>query len=151
MIYLDNSATTPLSDAVKNAMIEALNCYGNPSSLHFEGDRARRAVTSARNEIMRGIGARNGKLIFTSCGTEASNLAIKGVVAAKKRRVVNRIITTDSEHPSVANALNSLEQEGFEIVRIPTRNGELDRKSLESALEKPIFMASIMLVNNETV
>ena len=150
MIYLDNSATTPLSDAVKNAMIEALNCYGNPSSLHFEGDRARRAVTSARNEIMRGIGARNGKLIFTSCGTEASNLAIKGVVAAKKRRVVNRIITTDSEHPSVANALNSLEQEGFEIVRIPTRNGELDRKSLESALEKPIFMASIMLVNNET-
>ena len=62
MIYLDNSATTPLSDAVKNAMIEALNCYGNPSSLHFEGDRARRAVTSARNEIMRGIGARNGNL-----------------------------------------------------------------------------------------
>ena len=150
MIYLDNSATTPLSDAVKSAIIEALECYGNPSSLHFEGDKARRALVSARNEIMRGLGARNGKLIFTSCGSEASNLAIKGSVAAKKRRTSNRIITTDSEHPSVANTLNSLEGEGFEIVRIPTKSGMLDREALLAALDKPIFMASVMLVNNET-
>ncbi len=150
MIYLDNSATTPLSEGVKSAIIEALECYGNPSSLHFEGDKARRAVSSARNDIMRALGARNGRLIFTSCGSEASNLAIKGSVNAKKRRIANRIITTDSEHPSVANTLNSLEEEGFEIIRIPTRNGVLDRDALISALDKPIFMASIMLVNNET-
>ncbi len=150
MIYLDNSATTPLSEGVKSVIIEALECYGNPSSLHFEGDKARRALLSARNEIMRGLGARNGKLIFTSCGSEASNLAIRGSVAAKKRRTANRIITTDSEHPSIANTLNSLEDEGFEIVRIPTQNGVLDRYALVEALEKPIFMASIMLVNNET-
>ena len=150
MIYLDNSATTALSKGVKATIIEALECYGNPSSLHFEGDKARRAMASARSAIMKALGARNGKLIFTSCGSEASNLAIKGAVAAKKRRIANRIITTDSEHPSVANTLNSLESEGFEIVRIPTKSGLLDREALLTALDKPIFMASIMLVNNET-
>ena len=150
MIYLDNSATTPLSENVKSAIIEALELYGNPSSLHFEGDKARRAVLSARNDIMMALGARNGKLIFTSCGSEASNLAINGSVRAKKRRVASRIVTTDSEHPSVANTLDSLKDEGFEIVKIPTKNGILDREALTVALEKPIFMASIMLVNNET-
>ena len=150
MIYLDNSATTPLSENVKSAIIEALELYGNPSSLHFEGDKARRAVLSARNDIMMALGARNGKLIFTSCGSEASNLAINGSVRAKKRRVAKRIITNDSEHPSVANTLDSLKDEGFEIVKIPTKNGVLDREALTAALEKPIFMASIMLVNNET-
>ncbi len=150
MIYLDNSATTPLSDGVKSAIIEALDCYGNPSSLHFEGDKARRALASARGEIMKALGARSGKLIFTSCGSEASNLAIRGAAFAKKRKAATRIITTDSEHPSVANALDSLQDEGFEIVRLSTKNGSIDHNELISALEKPIFMASIMLVNNET-
>lgn len=99
---------------------------------------------------MRAIGARTGKLIFTSCGSEASNLAILGTVESKSRRIANRIVTTDSEHPSVENALECLEKSGFEIVRISTRGGKLDETELEQALEKPIFMASMMLVNNET-
>ncbi len=150
MIYLDNSATTALSDEVKSAMTAAMECYGNPSSLHSQGDIARRELTRSRATVMSALGAKNGKLIFTSCGSEASNLAILGCVSSKKRRTANRIVTTDSEHPSVSRVLDSLELQGFEIFRVPTKNGTLDAEALETALEKPVYMVSMMLVNNET-
>ena len=73
MIYLDNSATTPLCDSAKEAIKLAMDCYfGNPSSLHFEGDKARDLIESARKNVMSALGAKSGKLIFTSCGSEAS-------------------------------------------------------------------------------
>ncbi len=150
MIYLDNSATTVLSEEVKSAMTAAMECYGNPSSLHAEGDLARRELTKARSAVMAALEAKNGKLIFTSCGSEASNLAIFGCVASKERRAANRIVTTDSEHPSVDNVMAQLAKEGFEIVRIPTKDGVLDPDALKKSLEKPIYMVSMMLVNNET-
>ena len=151
-VYLDNSATTPLSSAAKGAMTEAMDCFGNPSSLHTMGADAEKLVASARDRIISALGVRRGQgtVIFTSCGTEATSLAIFGTAYAKTRREANRILTTDSEHPATARALEALEKSGFEVVRIPTRGGVLDMSAVENALDKKIFMASFMLVNNET-
>ncbi len=150
MIYLDNSATTALSNEVKAAMTAAMESFGNPSSLHSAGDIARRELAVARAKVASSLGAKNGKLIFTSCGSEASNLAILGCISSKKRRAARRIVTTDSEHPSVENVMCALEEQGFEIVRVSTAGGELSAADLERALEEPILMVSMMLVNNET-
>ena len=151
-IYLDNSATTPLSDAAKKAMCEAMEVYGNPSSLHTAGLSAEKIVRTARENVASALGIRNlrdAKLIFTSCGSEASNLAILGTTHAKSRRIANRILTTDSEHPSVENPIRKLEGEGFDIIRIPTKNGVLDFDVLGREAHD-VFLASFMMVNNET-
>ena len=150
MIYFDNSATTPLSDAAKREICESLDSFANPSSLHTLGYKAQKKLEENRKDIMSALRAKSGRLIFTSSGSEANSLSIFGTVNAKQRRTANRIITTDCEHPSVANALEELLKNGFEIVKIPTNGGELDMAALDAALEKPVFMASIMLVNNET-
>ncbi len=151
-IYLDNSATTPLSKAARNAIDTAAECFGNPSSLHTLGQSAHALVEKAREEIALSLGVRRGtgSIIFTSCGTEAISTALFGTAYAKKRRTATRILTTDSEHHATSEALGALESDGFEIVKIPTRGGVLDMGALESALETPVFLASFMLVNNET-
>ncbi len=150
-IYLDNSATTPISDAAKAKIAEAIECYGNPSSLHDTGLKAERLISEARKNILTALGAKNtGELVFTSCGTEATSLALFGTAFAKERREAKRILITDSEHPSVANAAKRLEGAGFEVTAIPTRGGVLDMRALEDALDEKIFLASFMMVNNET-
>ena len=153
-IYLDNSATTPLSRAARDKMAEAMELYGNPSSLHSAGQAAEKLLTEAREQLLRGLGlrprAKEGTVVFTSCGTEATALALFGTAHAKERREANRILTTDSEHPSVARALERLEREGFEVIRLSTKEGRIDPMELEAALDKRIFLASFMLVNNET-
>lgn len=151
-VYLDNSATTPLCDSAKAAIAEAVECYGNPSSLHTLGQDAERLVRRAREQIMNSLGAgrSGGTLIFTSCGTEATSTAILGTAFAKQRRDAVRILTTDSEHPATSEALAVLAKHGFEIVKIPTKNGVLDMDAIHASLDKKIFMASFMLVNNET-
>ena len=151
-IYLDNSATTPLSEASRKKIYEMTEIYGNPSSLHSIGQSAEKTVAEARKIILSALGvrAREGELIFTSCGTEATALAILGSAHAKQRREALRILTSDSEHPSVKKNLEALEKEGFEIVRIPTKSGILDLDAIEASLDKKIFLASFMLVNNET-
>lgn len=151
-IYLDNSATTPLSEASRKKIYEMTEIYGNPSSLHSIGQSAEKTVAEARKIILSALGvrAREGELIFTSCGTEATALAILGSAHAKQRREALRILTSDSEHPSVQKNLETLEKEGFEIVRIPTKSGILDLDAIEASLDKKIFLASFMLVNNET-
>ena len=150
MIYFDNSATTAPSEAAKKAVFEALECFGNPSSLHSVGYEAEKKLSECRADIMSALGAKNGRLIFTASGSEANNLALLGSSNAKARRTASRILTTDCEHPSVENPLLQLEKLGFEIVRIPTRGGVLDLGAVEDSLDKPVFMASFMLVNNET-
>ena len=155
-IYLDNSATTPLSDTAKARMTEAMEIFGNPSSLHREGDRAARALKEARRDVLLTLGVRATSdeqlksLVFTSCGTEATSLAIFGSAYAKERREATRILTTDSEHPATYNALDLLAKDGFEIVKISTKGGVLNTDELITALSKPIFLATFMLVNNET-
>lgn len=152
-VYLDNSATTAPSEGVIDAMTAAARCYGNPSSVHAAGLESAALLRSCRAEVAAAFVLRRSDdfhIIFTASGSEANNLAIRGTALAKKRRISNRIITTDSEHPSVANTAASLAAEGFEVVKIPTRGGALDMAALERELDGGALMVSLMLVNNET-
>lgn len=152
-IYFDNSATTALCPEAKAAMCEAMEVYGNPSSLHGAGQNAHTLLEKARLQVAAALGVRltrPAELIFTASGTEANNQAIFGSVYAKPRRIGNRIVTTDCEHPSVSVAMDRLAQEGFEIIRIPTKGGVLDTEAAIKALETPTVLVSMMLVNNET-
>ncbi|MDP4152692.1 MAG: cysteine desulfurase family protein [Bacillota bacterium] len=150
MIYLDNAATSrPSATAIKaaNEMFEKL--YGNPSSLHKAGHDAEKAVEQARRFIAEAISAQPEEILFTSGGTEANNLAIIGAARAHKRSG-NRIITSDSEHPSVLRCFKALEDEGFEVVYIPTVEGTINMEKLANAVDDNTILISIMLVNNET-
>ncbi len=153
-IYLDNSATTPLCHAAKEAMAAAMEIYGNPSSLHSKGKEAEEVMERARAQVLTALGLRprqkDGVLVFTSCGTEATSLALFGVAYAKARRDAKRILTTDSEHPSVSRVLDRLEQDGFEVIRLSTRGGVPNMDMLRGALDQKILLCSFMLVNNET-
>lgn len=152
-IYLDHSATTPLSEGVKGRMREVMEIYGNPSSLHARGNEAHEVLEHARRQVCRTLGVRRpapGELIFTSCGSESDNLAVLGSASAKPRRKGMRIITTDSEHPGVESAMKALETQGFEVIRIRTRGGELDWEQYDEALGSRVFLVSMMMVNNET-
>ena len=153
MIYLDNSATTPLSPAVREAMIAAMDRFGNPSSLHELGGDAALLLKESRAAVGEALGERflrDGQLIFTSCGTEATALALLGTARAKTRRTASVILTTDSEHPSVEENLRILEAEGFTVVRISTKGGALDVDEALSYCNEKLFMVTMMLVNNET-
>ena len=149
---MDNSATTALCDAAKNAMLQAMESYGNPSSLHAAGLEAEHILRRAREQVSAALGVRNaaGQIFFTASGTEANNLAIFGSVYAKQRRTGNRIVTTEGEHSSVEKCLQELEKKGFEIVRIPTRNGALDMEFAQKTIDKNTLLVTAMMVNNET-
>ena len=155
-IYFDNSATTPLCDEAKAAMTDAMERYGNPSSLHDLGLDAETIVSGARREILAALGIRYAtkldgrQLIFTASGTEADNLAIVGAATAKKFPAGKKIITSDSEHPAVLETLKSLETRGFEVIRIPTLHGVPDYAMIESVADRDTILATFMLVNNET-
>ena len=153
MIYLDNSATTEISAAAKQRMLEAMDVYGNPSSKHGMGIEARRLIDRAREEVGAALGVpRPGpaNLPFTSCGSEANNLAILGCLYSKEKRRQSRVITTDSEHPSVDNVMRKLEADGFEVIRISTRGGVVDEEQFSAALNDQVALVSLMMVNNET-
>ena len=153
MIYLDNSATTNLTDAAKKSMISAMECFGNPSSKHIMGTNAKKMLDIARENIGKCFGmngASNDKIFFTASGTEANNTAIFGSVYAKKRQKGAKIITTDSEHSSVENAMKRLEDDGFTVVRLKTRGGVLDIEEFRASLDDSVILVSLMMVNNET-
>ncbi len=152
-VYLDNSATTALCAEAKRAMSQAMECFGNPSSLHGEGLAAATLLKESRAVIGEALGERylkNGQLIFTGSGTEATALALLGTARAKARRAAATILTTDSEHPSVLENLALLEKEGFHVVRVPTKGGTLDMETVRAHLNRDLFMVTMMLVNNET-
>ncbi len=154
MIYLDNSATTPLCDAARAAMIDMMDCYGNPSSLHAVGQEAAKKMEAARAQLAAALGLRGmlvpGQLVFTAGGSESDALAIFGTTRAKARRTANRIVTTDSEHAAVEAVMQQLEADGWEIVRISTRGGVLDMAQLDAVLDERVFLVSMMMANNET-
>ncbi|MBQ7364038.1 MAG: cysteine desulfurase [Clostridia bacterium] len=153
MIYLDNSATTPLSDPVKREMIAAMDVFGNPSSLHSAGLTAEKLLRTARERILRALSVKNPdgyRVIFTASGSEANNQILFGVANAKNYRFTPRIVTTDSEHPSVLEPLTVLEKRGFEVVRLSTKNGVIDPSEFRAAITQNTVLVSIMTVNNET-
>ncbi len=149
IIYLDNSATTKPCVAAINRISQALQTnWGNPSSLHSLGVDAEILLNKARETVANTINSKPNEIIFTSCGTEANNLAILSALHRKNRG--NRVITTAIEHPSVLETVKRLEDEGFEVIRLSVdENGIIDLKQLEQALNSKTVLVSIMLVNNE--
>jgi cysteine desulfurase len=149
-IYLDHSATTPVDPRVVEAMARSLtHVFGNPSSVHGFGQQARAAVDRARREVAALISARPNEVIFTSGGTEANNLAIRGVCQASG---VNgrHIITSSIEHPSVRGVCAALEKEGWEVTRLPVyKNGVVRVEDVREALRPDTVLVTIMLANNE--
>ena len=153
MIYFDNSATTALCEASKQSISHMLDVYGNPSSRHALGLEAKKQIEQARENVALSLGLKKSeaqRVVFTSSGTEANNLAILGSVYSKDKRRGNKIITTDSEHPSVENVMQRLERDGFEVVRISTRGGVFDFETFEKEMDGGVLLVSVMMVNNET-
>ena len=146
MIYLDNNASTPLDPEVRDAMANAVDFYGNPSSVHSAGRRARRAIEEARAEVAALVGAEAGEIFFTSGGTEANALAVFGSTAGRSGRVV----TTAVEHPSVREAVARLAAGGFETVAVPPEpGGSLDPAQVLEAAPEGTVLVSVMAANNE--
>lgn len=135
-------------------MEEAFEIYANPSSMHAAGLEAEKLVASARTKLLSALGLsadRSRRVIFTSGGTEANNLATVGTITAKNFKSIPQVITTDSEHPSVLEPLHHLEEKGLaEVIKLSTRGGEIDLKELESHLCDRTVLVSIMSANNET-
>ena len=151
-IYFDNSATTRPSREVLDFYLKvASEEYGNPSSRHKRGQTAAALLGEARKKLLSALGAKDGRIIFTSGGTEANNLALLGRAYAKERFARGgRIITSEGEHASVALPLDALARAGFDIIRVPTRGGVLDLQEFHAALTPKTVLVSVMAVNNET-
>jgi len=150
-IYLDHNATTPLDRRVFEAMRPWLEGdFGNASSLHWFGQRARAAVEDARAHVAALVGAAPAEIVFTSGGTEADNLALRGVAAAAGPRR-RKILVSAVEHPAVLNTAKALLALGFttEVVRV-TPEGRLDLDDLRERLDEEAALVSVMLANNET-
>ena len=150
-IYLDNSATTRISDeALEKYREVSLSEYGNPSSLHALGFQGERILRDARRELTASLGAVGSTVVFTASGSEANNLAIVGRALSKERFRGGKIITTDGEHASVTEPLARLADMGFHVVKIPTRMGVLDTDALSRELSADTILVTMMMVNNET-
>ncbi len=150
MVYLDHSATTPLDQEVLEAMTPYLTEeYGNASSIYGLGQRARQAIDQARDEVAAFFGVQAKEVIFTSGGTEADNLAIRGVAVRNADRG-RHIVTSLVEHDAVLRTAEALETEGFEVTRLPVdRHGRIDPGSLADALRRDTILVSLMHANNE--
>ena len=149
-VYLDNSATTPVDSRVAAAMSRAVvETFGNASSVHGFGQQARAAIDRARREVAGLIGAKQNEIVFTSGGTEANNLAIRGLCEATASHG-RHVITSAIEHPSVAGVCNELEKRGWEVTRLPVyENGIVRVDDVEKALRSDTVLITIMLANNE--
>lgn len=153
MIYLDNAATTPVSPQTAMSVMEALvSFYGNPESHHAVGMKASEAVFKARKQICELFGSENAnQIIFTSGGTEANNLAILGLEKHLKRIGKTHIITSETEHKSVIEAVKRLGENGFDVTFLsPGRKGYISVDQVRDAICEYTGLVSIMYVNNET-
>jgi cysteine desulfurase len=149
-IYLDHAATTPLRREVLDTMLPFLTeNFGNPSSAHAFGRRARGALDEAHEQVASRIGAEAREIVFTSGGTEALNLGLKGAAWAGKAHG-HRIVTSSVEHHAVGHTLRYLEKFGFEVVELPVdRYGRVDPDHVEAAMTDKTILVAIMLANNE--
>ena len=149
-IYLDYAATTPVCPEAVEFMLPFYNrFFGNPSSFHRMGREAKQAIEEARDKVAQLIGAQPQEILFTSGGTEANNLAIKGVAWANQHKG-NHIITTSIEHHSVLETCKFLEERGFEVTYLPVdQHGLVDPEEVKKALTPKTILISVMLANNE--
>ncbi|MBC2314624.1 cysteine desulfurase [Listeria welshimeri] len=149
-IYLDHAATSPIHPEVIQTMLGAItNTYGNPSSIHYAGREARKALDEARHNIAENIHAEEKEIIFTSGGTEGDNLAIIGTALAHKENG-KHIITSQIEHHAVLKTCEYLETQGFEVTYLPVNaHGTVSAESVKNALRPDTILVSIMYGNNE--
>jgi len=150
MVYLDNNATTPVDRRVYEAMSPYLfEKFGNPSTLYSIGAEARAAVEEARKRVADLVGAKPDEIVFTGCGSESDNMALKGVAFAHMERG-KHIIVSSVEHHAVLNTAAYLEKIGFEVTYLPVdRYGMVDPDDLRQAIRTDTILVSIMLANNE--
>ena len=149
-VYLDNNATTKVDEEVVKAMIPYFSeYYGNPFSLHLFGNETGLAVTQARQTIADILKAKPNEIIFTASGSEADNLAIRGIAKAYKHRG-KHIITSTIEHPAVKNTFMDLMEDGFEVTMVPVdENGVMIMDEFKKALREDTILVSVMHANNE--
>ncbi|MBO8129126.1 MAG: cysteine desulfurase [Peptococcaceae bacterium] len=149
-VYLDHGATTPINTEVLNEMMPYLtDHFGNPSSGHAVGKTAREGIERARLRVAEGIGARCDEIVFTSGGSEADYLAIRGTAYANRHRG-RHIITCAIEHPAVLETCRALSEEGYLITEVPVdRYGLVDPEQVRRSIRPDTILITIMLVNNE--
>lgn len=151
--YFDNAATTPVKEAVLEEMFPFLSVeYGNPSSIYGLGRRAKRAIEEARSRVASLLKCKPNEIIFTSCGTESDNMALKGMAMFQKNinSGKNHIITSKIEHPAILNTCSTLEEQGFEVTYLDVdKNGFVNIETLMNSISDKTFLISIMYANNE--
>ncbi len=149
-IYLDHAATTPVDPRVVEAMLPYFTeKFGNPSSIYSVAREGRRALDHARETVAQLFGAQPREIIFTSCGSESDNTALKGVAEANQERG-NHIITTAIEHEAILETCRYLEKRGFRVTYLPVDEyGTVDLAALEKAICPETILVSVMMANNE--
>ena len=148
-IYLDYNATTPVRPEVVEAMLEHLGGPpGNPSSRHEFGRKAEKARETAREQVAQAVGCRPGEVVFTSGGTEADNLALRGLVGPGRGR---HVVTATTEHEAILHTADALEREGATITRLPVdADGVVDPETVRAAIRPDTALVTLMAANNET-
>ncbi len=150
-VYFDHSGTTPVHPQVAEVMYSFLtgDNFGNPSSAHYIGQRARTAIEDVREKVARAIGAQPGEIVFTSGGTESDNMAIHGAAITSKKKG-NHIITSAVEHHAVLNTVKALGKQGFDITILPVdRYGMVSVDDVAAAITDKTILITIMHANNE--
>jgi len=149
-VYVDNNATTRVAPEVVEAMLPVFqHHYGNPSSMHHFGEDAEKDLKAAREHVAEFLGAGPEEIVFTSCGTESDNAAIRGTLLSYPDK--KHIITTRVEHPAVLNVCRHLHKQGYEVTELAVDTlGRLDLDELRDALRDDTALVSIMYANNET-
>ncbi len=151
MIYLDNAGTTKVSEHVKQTMLPFFDeIYGNASSLHSLGQRAKEYLEQARQDVAKCLNAKPNEIYFTSGGSESDNLAIRSMCKNALKNGKNHIITSAFEHHAVLNTLLDMKKQGFEITYLPVyENGIVRVEDLKNAITDKTFLVTIMFANNE--
>jgi cysteine desulfurase len=150
-IYLDHNATTPLDPLVRAEMEKAWDAFGNPSSLHAQGQAARALIDRARSRVAKLIGAQPDEILLTGGGTEADNLAIQGVASLGANGSRQQVLASAIEHQAVLNPCRHLQAQGKPVFFIPVDdNGLVRLNALSQALQEKSALVSVMLANNDT-
>jgi len=149
-IYMDNAATTRVTEPVFEAMKPYfMEIYGNPSSVHAFGRESRKAVEQARRQVAAALGAQPNEIYFTGCGTESDNWAVRGTAYAMQKKG-NHLITSAIEHHAILETMEQLEKEGFRVTYLPVDEyGIVRPEELEKAIDDETTLVSIMAANNE--
>ncbi|OGX36012.1 MAG: cysteine desulfurase NifS [Omnitrophica WOR_2 bacterium RIFCSPLOWO2_02_FULL_50_19] len=154
-VYLDHNATTPLHPEVKKAMVEAMDAFGNPSSMHSFGRQARRLLDEAREKTSSFIGGKPEDIVFAGSGSEANNTVLNLLYCAAKHCEAphtkrHQIITSQIEHPCILEAAACLEEKGIEVVYLPVdKYGKIDMDKYSSTISEKTALVSVMMANNE--